>query len=404
MPLDEYHQRFTSLLYGWHDYQLEYGPFKKMGIIDFDFHPRRDAGVTRITGNADALQQFTRLLRDIPIGSEYAELSIRTRICQTVLTHAQSPKMNLDRLIINTLGYRAPVYSDAKLAAAHDAAAEAFAVACNGAFRYDSQGVAEAYRAAPPPRPMSANEFRTRILDVLAKPFGVPSTKDIDITSASLAEESAGWAGTNARGIIGLVINSVSDPGDNPGIPNETRWHEGSHGIVAQGWRNAAGENMSPVAERTVLFGPEQVSLEGIGETIAWWNGDFAAGLSAWDNFRVQSKYTSNLAWGNAFRMAAEGDVEGGLAYIDRWVPDATMPDIRRSQMNACLQNPILLCNRFTYIIGTSIHRDLAESMNPQQRQAFLQEAATAPMTPARLMAHTRSHGINESVGISTLA
>lgn len=195
------------------------------------------------------------------------------------------------------------------------------------------------------------------------------------------------WAG----GIRGEYILKVNHSEERhldkftPGKAEAMALHEiTGHFAQMINWQRAIDQNrlLAPLGITSVVD-PEQISSEGIAETLHYFVPQINEALSPEARYELEVEGLRQMAYNNVHTKIAEGSITQSevLGYVRNYCPAETGTEAAR-QYEERSTHAVKKAYLYAYGMGFLVHRYYAQILNRDERRSFLRLLYRQPLTP----------------------
>ncbi len=143
-------------------------------------------------------------------------------------------------------------------------------------------------------------------------------------------------------------------------------------------WLNAIKrDELTPVLGLTSVHDPEQVTSEGIAQTLPYFIPEMRSHLSVDGEFELEHEGLRQMAYNNVHIWAnTEHPGEDALIeYVQKFCPSETLEEIRQ-QIHERTKNTLKQAYLYSYGIGFYRHRNYAMQLNTKEKRALSRKTA----------------------------
>jgi hypothetical protein len=228
-----------------------------------------------------------------------------------------------------------------------------------------------------------ADMFLGMLKSFLGRDFESP------VYEVELANEDEYWFNwaEGDRKLYVLKINQSERHTDKltPGKAEAMALHEiTGHFAQMINWQEAIDRGrLAPALGITSVVDPEQVTNEGIAETLHLYVPQINESLSPEARFELESEGLRQMAYNNVHVRIARGEIEKEevFNYIKEFCPAETKLETER-QYEERQKDPVKKAYLYAYGIGYLAHRRYAQILNRDERRSLLRLIYRQPLTP----------------------
>jgi len=227
----------------------------------------------------------------------------------------------------------------------------------------------------------------------LFKKSGISPNYEVKIVDVN--DYWVAWSsGVRNNFLLRLNVNQRRHAGKwTAGKAEQMALHEvAGHFFQMQGWQNAIDKGeLLPVLGVTSVHDPEQVTCEGIAQTLQFFvpsinnpsNGKYDFSLTPHGWYETEAEGLRQMVYNNVHIMINTQDVtlKQVAAYVSRFCPAEPYREIRRQAADR-KNHPIKRSYLYAYGYGYLFHRWAASNLTQRGSREFLKFISSQPTTP----------------------